>query len=336
MSFFAPASDLLPAVRSKIAVALAVAGALTGPAHAGVDLVAPAIPGVVAANTRIEVIKEDLNGTEGPIAAPDGGLLFTENRAGRILKVSPEGSVSVFAERTNSSNALAFNASGDLISVQTEKPRVGIIQPATRERTLADSYKGLSFGRPNDLVVSRSGGIYFTDSGANVSANQPQPVLDKPVAKPAVYHIATDGSLKRVADDIQRPNGIQLSPDEKVLYVANTPGGHVLAFDVKQDGSVSNRRNFVPLAGWSVGDNGIWSSGADGLAVDADGRLYAATNAGVEVFSARGEALGVIRLPKKPQNLAFAGADKKSLYIVGRGSVYRVATLASGYPDRAK
>lgn len=306
-------------------------------------LVASAIPGVLASNTRIDVIKEDLKGTEGPIAAPDGGLLFTENQAGRILKIAPDGSVSVFAEQTNSSNALAFNAAGDLVSVQTAQPRVGIIQPDSKAKTLADQYEGRSFGRPNDLVIDSRGGIYFTDSGPNASP-QPAPlqlVSDKPVsekkpAKPAVYYIAPDNKLTRLADDIQRPNGIQLSPDGKVLYVANTPGEHLLAYDVASDGSVRNRRDFARLAGWSQGENNAWSSGADGLAIDADGRVYAATNAGVEVFSPKGEALGVLKLPKKPQNLAFAGADKKTLYVVGRGSVYRVATLAAGYGGRVK
>lgn len=223
---------------------------------------------------------------------------------------------------------------GELISVQVVDTRVGVVYPQAKARTLADNFDGLPFGRPNDLVVNKLGGVYFTDSGVNAAPNQPAP--SKVFARPAVYYISPEGVLKRLAADIERPNGVQLSPDEKVLYVANTQGEHVLAYDVAADGSLGARRNFAKLAGWSQSDNGSWSSGADGLAVDEKGRLYVASNAGIEVFSASGEALGSIALPKKPQNLAFAGAGKKDLYVVGRGAVYKIATLTAGYAGRAK
>jgi gluconolactonase len=290
-----------------------------------------AIPGVVAAGTRVELIKEGFNGTEGPLALADGSLVFTETTANRITRIAPDGSTSAFLEQTNGANALGFDAAGELYAVQVLEPRVGIIAPAGSVRTLAERYEGLPFGRPNDLVVSRNGNVYFTDSGAAGAQAQPQ----KPTAKPAVYRISPEGSLQRLAADIERPNGIQLSPDEKTLYVANTLGEHVLAYALNADGSVGQRRDFARLAGWSKGDSG-WSSGADGLAVDASGRLYVASNAGIEVFGAAGEALGVIPLPKKPQNLAFAGPGKRTLYVVGRGAAWRLAVLTPGFAGRAK
>lgn len=298
------------------------------------ETVAQAIPGVVAVGTKIELIKEGFKGTEGPVALPDGSLAFTETQASRITRVAADGTTSSFLENSNGSNGLGFNANGELVSVQVNDTRVGIVYPQGHERTLASSYEGLPFGRPNDLVVDKRGGVYFTDSGVNVAPGQPAPT--KVFAKPAVYHITPEGALKRLAADIERPNGIQLSPDEKVLYVANTLGENVLAYDVAADGSLGARRNFAKLAGWSKNDSGVWSSGADGLAVDEKGRLYVASSAGIEVFSPSGEALGAIALPKKPQNLAFAGADKKSLYIVGRGSAYRIVTQTAGYTGRAK
>ncbi|MGZ5579651.1 MAG: SMP-30/gluconolactonase/LRE family protein, partial [Methylobacter sp.] len=104
---------------------------------------------------------------------------------------------------------------------------------------------------------------------------------------------------------------------------------------IAADGSISNRRNFAKLEGWKQEENG-WSSGADGLAIDDNDRVYVASNAGIEVFSPKGEALGVIVLPKKPQNIAFAGPDKKTLYAVGRGAAYKIPLLAQGYKGRAK
>ncbi|MET0362056.1 MAG: SMP-30/gluconolactonase/LRE family protein, partial [Sphingobium sp.] len=113
------------------------------------------------------------------------------------------------------------------------------------------------------------------------------------------------------------------------LYVANTAGDSVIAFSVQPNGSVTGRRDFAKLAGVKDTPNGR-ASGADGIVVDAEGRVYVATNIGVQIFSPEGSALGVIALPKQPQNLAFGGADHSRLYAVGRGSVYRIATLTHG------
>ena len=291
--------------------------------------VSAAIPGVLAAGTPVELIKEGFTGTEGPVALPDGSLIFTETRANRITRIAADGSTSTFLDDSNGANGLGFTANGDLYAVQVQQPRVGIVYPPAHARTLAAQYDGAPFGRPNDLVVDRQGDVYFTDSGA------PAKPGEAPPAKPAVYRITPDGTLQRIAADIARPNGIQLSPDEKVLYVANTDGEYVLAYDIGADGRIGPRRNFARLAGGKPTETGI-AGGADGLAVDAAGRLYVAAYTGVQVFSSKGEPLGTITLPKQPQNLAFAGPDKKTLYVVGRGAAYKIALLAEGYGGRAQ
>lgn len=323
--------------RALLAVSVAgvfasAAAQAQGPSPSGA--VTPAIAGVVAAGTPIELIREGFTGTEGPVALSDGSLIFTETTANRVTRIAPDGSTSTFVEGSNGANGLGFTANGDLYAVQVLKPRVGIIFPPPRAKVLADSFEGKPFGRPNDLVVDSRGNVYFTDSGANPPpAGQPAPAIAP--AAPAVYRISAKGELKRLLADIERPNGIQLSPDEKVLYVANTLGEHLLAYDIAPDGALGPRRNFAKLDGWQKTDTGS-SSGADGLAVDEAGRVYVASNKGIEVFSSQGEALGSIALPKKPQNLAFAGEGKKTLYVVGRGAAYRLPVLTAGYAGRAK
>jgi gluconolactonase len=316
-----------PATASATATAPATATA-TAPAVA-----TPAIEGVVAAGTPIVLVQDGFQGTEGPLGLPDGSLLFTETTAQRITRIAPDDRVSTYLENSNGANGLGLAPGGELVAVQVAQTRVGIIGPQGHGKVLAAGWDGKPFGRPNDLVVARDGSIYFTDSGANRAPGQAAPAAD--VARPAVYRIDTHGQLQRLADGITRPNGIQLSPDERVLYVADTQGEHVLAFDIGADGRIGTARPFARLQGWRQGDNG-WASGADGLAVDAQGRLYVASNAGIEVFDRGGRALGVIALPKQPQNLAFAGPGKRTLYAVGRGSVWRIAALTPGNAARAK
>ncbi|WP_426994329.1 SMP-30/gluconolactonase/LRE family protein [Methylomonas sp. CM2] len=302
-----------------------------GGAHAD-DPVTPAISGVAAGGLVLELIKDGFNGTEGPIGYSDGSLLFTETNANKIVRIGPDDKVSTFLENSNGANGLALTPDGKIIAVQTKDTQVGAVYPVKEKTVLAKDYQGVKFQRPNDLVRASNGGIYFTDSGTRPTKENPNP---EP-SHPGVFYISPAGELKQLANDIERPNGIQLSKDEKTLYVANTQGEHILAYDIAADGSIANRRNFAKLEGWQKGEDGTWSSGADGLALDDEGRLFVASNAGIEVLSAKGEALGTIPVPKKPQNLAFAGINKNTLYVVGRGAAYKVPLLTKGISSRPK
>jgi gluconolactonase len=293
------------------------------------ETIAPDIPGVVAGGTRVQVVAQGLRGTEGPIAAPDGALLLTEQTANVITRIDAQGNRSTFLENTNGSQGLTFDPKGRLIGVLPATRQIAVLMPA--RTVLASMFDGRPFAGPNDLVADKKGGVYFTDPGGYPPAGEFLTHI------PAVYYIRPNGSVIRVADDIARPNGIILSPDEKTLYVANTLGAFVVAFDVQPDGGVRNQRNFARLGGILMTNRGV-RSGADGLAVDEAGRLYVTSTIGVQVFSADGRHVGTIPIgnPDGPQNLAFAGSDKKTLYVVGDGAVWKVAMLAQGPKARAK
>jgi gluconolactonase len=300
------------------------------PTPPATDTVAPDIPGVVKGGTKVTVIKEGFQGTEGPIALPDGSVVFTETNASRITKIDKDNNVTTFLENTNGSNGLAFDSKGRLLSVQTTpgRTRVGVIYPKGSEALLADGFEG----RPNDLVVDKKGGIYFTVPGpvaAQPGAPPPAPIV------PVVYYIPPGSKAMKVVEGVENPNGIQLSRDERTLYLNNTRGEYLLAFDIQPDGTLTNRRNFGRYEGVTKTDTGV-ASGADGLAVDNEGRVYAATSAGVQVFDPKGQHLGTIPLSRSPQNLAFAGADKRTLYVVGRGAAFKVQMLSQGFTGRAK
>jgi gluconolactonase len=298
------------------------------------SIAAPAIPGVITADTRVELVGV-LRRTEGPVAMPDGSLLVSD--AGRITKIDPAGRISTFVEPSGGANAVSFDSKGRLISVEraANNEKVGVLHPS--RATLVDRYEGKPFNRLNDLVVSSRGGVYFTDTAGIYYL----PPLSGVEGSPA-------GAVVRVAQGIPNPNGVILSPDEKVLYANDKDGLYLLAFDVAVDGTLSNRRNFARYQSLRVAGHAdpllAEDNGADGLTVDSDGRVYVATNLGVEVFSPRGDHLGTIPaiwggerfMLRKPQNVAFAGPGKRTLFIVGSGAVFKVPTLAQGVQHRAK
>jgi len=166
----------------------------------------------------------------------------------------------------------------------------------------------------------------------------------KPLAPrlpPAVYYLPPGGKPIRIEEHMIRPNGIQLSRDEKTLYVSDSNGIHVIAWDIQPDGLVRNRRNFGTLEGRSKRDNGLGGipTFADGMTIDAEGRLYVATGAGIEVLSPQGQHVGTIPVrcpPADCQNVAFSGPGKKTLYIAGAGSLYKIEMVAQGFTGRAK
>ena len=216
------------------------------------ELSAPDIPGVVAGGTKVQFIRAGFNGTEGVIAMPDGSVLFTEQDADRIIKIDPAGTISTYLENTNRTIGLAYDPKGRLIGTQSRDPRIAVLHPT--RTVLADSFEGQPLVRPNDLVIDRKGGIYFTDPipGANRFREPP------PGRKPLLFYITPDGRLTKLTEYVTSPNGVQLSLDEKTLYATN--GTHIVAFDVEADGSVKNPRKFADSRG-------------DGLAVDNAGRV---------------------------------------------------------------
>lgn len=301
---------------------------MSGTAAEAPPAVTPAISGVVVQGTPIEVIKDGLEAVEGPVRDGDGTVLFTNNQTGQILRVAADGSLSVWFDAPVGANALTRTPRGEVVATLQKTLAIAVVQPGAAPRMLADNFEGKPFNRPNDLVADTRGNIYFTDS-------VPLGATGEPAIPSALYQITADGKLLRIATDIARPNGVALSPDERTLYAANTAGEWVFAYALDAKGTPGARRDFARLAlpAPRAGAAASTASGADGLAVDQDGRLYVASTVGVQVFSPTGEALGIIALPRQPQNLTFGGADRSVLHVVGRGSVWRIPTQTRG-PDR--
>ena len=302
------------------------------------ETIAKDIPGVIRGGTKIQVVIGSVpghgapgvtvQGTEGPIALPDGTMVFCETILGRVAKVDKDGKESVFVDApvAHAPNGLAWDPKGRLFGATTAPGHLGVevIYPKGSEAVLADNFQGKPFVRPNDLFVDKKGGVYFTDP-ANVP-NPPSP--------PAVYYIPPGGGkVIKVADGIEFPNGVSMSLNEKILYVNNTGGEYILAFDVQKDGTLRNRRNFGKYEDLTT-TGGKIAGGGDGFTIDTNGRVYTAAGGSVQVFSPKGGLLGKIPTSRRPQNLAFAGPDMKTLYVVGGGTVFKVQMTAQGIKSR--
>jgi gluconolactonase len=295
------------------------------------------IPGVTVAGTEVTILKTGMTSSEGAVAAPDGGLYFTEPSVNRIYKVAVDGAITVLfdAHKVDDAKgerwrlpALGVDAKGVIYACRRAKDQIGvaIVYPLDQARFITTGFMGVPFNAPNDLVVARDGGIYFTEPGSG----------DQGARRPHhIFYIKPSGEVIVGTDKLGRPNGLALSPDEKTLYAVDSEAEFVWAFDVLPDHALANRRPFGRLRGVEHTDKGIISH-VDGMTIDNDGRVYATSGAGVEVFAPSGENLGVIPTPINPQNLAFAGKDGRTLYMVGHGNLFKVRTLSSKVVGRAK
>ena len=253
---------------------------------------------------------------EGPQwVQADGVLLFSDASADTIYQLDADDEVSVFRTPSHFSNGLAVNRKGRLIIAESGTRKITLLEGDGTVTALAESFEGARLNQPNDLVIRSDGTVYFTDpafGGAVATAE-----LDFR----GVFRISPDGDLiaEHRGDTEQAPNGVALSPDESLLYLAQYSADEIWAFDVAADGSLSDARTFVATG-----------NGPDGLAVDQAGNVFVATIEGIEVFTPDGTAAGVIEVPLTPSNCAFGGTDGRTLFITARDGLYRVLLPAPG------
>jgi gluconolactonase len=296
------------------------------------------IPSLAAA--QAPEIATTLAFTEGPVVDRDGNVYFTELVFQRIMKLTPKGVLTVFRERSNNANGMLIDPEGRLIACEgAESQRMGVLQTFKTQVTrtdlktgkievLADNYQGKPFVGPNDVTIDSKGRLYFTDLTGG-----------------AVYRVDAPDQIVRILStpEIQRPNGIQISPDDSALYLIEANGAKdgarmIRAYDLRPDGTVANMRvhyNFYP------------GRSADGMSIDSQGNLYASagmgqlrgtsetldTKTGIYVISPRGALLKFIPIPEDYiTNNAFGGPDMKTLYVTAGKTLYKLRTDIAGLP----
>ena len=257
--------------------------------------------------------------TEGPVWHPDGYLLFSDIPAGRIYRWSGDGPAQVWREPSGNSNGLTLDHERRLIACEHGNRRVSRTEADGAVVVLAERYEGKRLNSPNDVVVKSDGTIYFTDPPYGVEPEEQEQPCN------GVYRIAPGGRLELLLDDFDRPNGLAFSPDESVLYIGDSGRRHVRAFDVRPDGTLANSRIIADMDHPQPGS-------PDGMKVDMEGHLYVTGATGVWVFEPDGTHLGVIVTPERPANCAWGDADRQTLYITARTSLYRVRVKVPGCP----
>jgi gluconolactonase len=298
--------------------AIVICADVGGQVSAGLGAIVPEGAEVVKLN-----VDREFGFTEGPCWADDGVLYFSDIPNNRIMKLLPDGTFSVFREPSGAANGLMFDAQGNLISCDGGDRRVTRLDRNGKVvAVLVDRYQGKKLNSPNDLVIDSKGGIYFSDPrfGSEEGVEQD---------KEAVYRRRVDGTLVRVVDDMVKPNGVILSPDENTLYVGDSAREYIRAYDVRPDGTVANGRDFGKLPPVMRGGRES-RNGADGLAMDVEGNLYVAAGSGIEVFDKKGNNLGAIKVPEAPANCTFGGTEYRTLFITARTSLYQIGLKVPG------
>ena len=297
---------LLTIALCSVALATAAPAAAQGQPAAEAQVETAAIPGVVSGDARWRTFWAGPMIVDGMAAAADGSLLFAQEQSNSIIKVWPDGQWWVAYPFVAGAGSVSIGKDGAIYAADRSctDPGLGlganctvpskIVQLAPERRTIVDKFAdGRSLGRINDLAADGHGGAYYTQGG--------------------LFHAKADGTVDTIVEGGNPAqggvftNGLVLSPDGKTLYVTNRT--EIMAFDVAAHGGVSGKRTFATIAGEPEG-----SFGGDGLAVDADGRLYVTTGQGIVVFDKAGKQLGAIPVPRRAITVAIGGPEGKTLY----------------------
>lgn len=257
-----------------------------------------------------------------------------------IVELDPNGDYRNISEGKMQANGLYPYKNGHLLVCDMIGHRVlEMTIEGEVVKVIADSYNGKPIDGPNDIITDAEGGIYFTDPQFTMEAEKFQPGR-------AVYYIPPQGEITRIVEpnEFAMPNGILLSPDGKTLYINNCyddeswfpvsseKDNFIWAYDVNEDGTISNGRKFAQLLlPEEVLDRKAHSSSADGMAIDKAGNIYVCTYLGVQIFNQQGNYVGMINLPSFPVSLCFGDEDMKTLYIVSYSQVYKIRTNMEGF-----
>ena len=288
---------------------------------------------LVPTDAEVEKLAEGFVFIEGPIwLRGESRLLFSDVRGNTIYQWTETDGASPFIDpvfdgdreglRSISSNGLTLDDQGRLIICEHGNRRISRVEANGTRTVIVDRYEGQRLNSPNDATYGSDGTLYFTDPPYGLEGLEASPLRE--VDFNGVYRLTADGELTLLVRDQSRPNGIALSPDETVLYVANSDADNKvwMAYDLDDSGA-SNGRVF-----FDINDQDA-PGAADGMKVDRAGHLFATGPGGVWVISPDGVHLGTIMMPEVTANVAW-GDDGRTLYMTSSTSLYRIKLTTEG------
>lgn len=268
----------------------------------------PPPPPPLAEASGIERVGTGFAFVEGPVWVKSNGgyLLFSDIYNSRTMKIAPPNTPEVYRRYTHAGNGNSMDPQGRLYTAERDGHRIVRINLDGSETVVAHKYEGKRLNSPNDVVVRRDGQVYFSDPASLA-------VLDeRELSFNGLYHVNSQGKIALIGK-MARPNGVALSQDGQILYVADSQEKIIVAYDLDNDGNASNQRIVIRNI----------EGTPDGLRVAANGNLYIACK-GVAIYTPQGKRLKMIEFPETPVNMAFGGDDMKTLYVTARTSVYRL------------
>ncbi len=307
-----------------------LAGAPIARGAESIERLDPALDAIIAPGTRIETLCTGFDWAEGPVWDPEAGhLLFsdvprntiyrwTEGMAEAEVWMKPSGFTGPVSNRREpGSNGLALDPGGRLVLCEHGDRRVAVLTSDGGKMTVADRHEGKRFNSPNDLAIRRNGDIYFTDPPYGLPKD-----ADPELPFCGVYRVTPAREVTLLVRDLERPNGIAFSPDEKTLYVAvsHRPFLRIMAYPVKDNGTLGHGRVFLdarPLDG---------PGSTDGLKVAPDGTVFATGPGGLLVLTPDGKLLGRVLCGRPTANVAF-GPDHRSLFLTSDDRILRLALV---------
>ena len=301
----------------------------------------PSLDKLIAPDAKIEVLSSGYKWSEGPVWVKNGEfLLFSDVPANTIYRwkegdksaipfLKPSGYTGLGRYSNEpGSNGLIINQRGELVACEHGDRRVSAMPLAVGgKRTLADNFQGKRFNSPNDVVQYSSGAYYFTDPPYGLDKQENDPTREASIF--GVYKIGRDGKVSVVISDLQRPNGLAFSPDEKTLYVAQSDPDRaiIMSYLVQNDGSLTDGKVFYDAT--PAVKEGKLKGLPDGMKIDKKGNLFATGPGGVLIISPEGKLLGRIDTNEPTANCAW-GDNGSTLYITSNMYICRIRTLTTG------